>query len=148
MTCTCRDCAQEVSPDALTCPHCGSPRPARCEWKAEGYEWKSPRTWRGSPLVHIAFGIDESGALRTARGVIAIGQRAVGGIAIGIIARGVVAIGVVAVGLLSFGVVAVSALAACGVNAIAPLAIGVVAAGYAAGGVHAIAWKILFSVTR
>ncbi len=148
MTFPCRECAHEVSADALTCPNCGAPRPARKDWNGEGFEWKSQRSWRGSPLVHIAFGIDRSGQLRTARGVIAIGQRAVGGLAIGIIARGVIAIGVVAIGVISFGVVAIAALLAGGVNALAFAAFGVVAAGYMAGGVHTIAWKILFSVTQ
>jgi len=143
-----RDCAHEVSADALTCPHCGAPRPARAEWQGEGYEWKSSRTWRGSPLVHVAYGIGRDGRLRTARGVIAIGQRAVGCIAIGIIARGILAIGIVAIGFVSLGVVAVGLLFAGGVNALALFAFGVVAAGYMAGGVHAIAWKILFSVTQ
>jgi hypothetical protein len=124
----CRDCAREASPDALTCPHCGAPRPARPEWNGEGYEWKSQGTWRGLPVVHIAFGIDCAGRLR--------------------VARGVVAIGVVAIGILAFGVVALAAALACGVNAAAPFAIGVVAAGYAAGGVQTISWKILFSVTK
>ena len=64
----CRDCACDVSADALSCPHCGAPRPARAEWNGEGYEWKSARAWRGWPLVHIAFGIDRAGRLRVARG--------------------------------------------------------------------------------
>ncbi len=120
----------------------------RSQSKAAGYEWRSQRTWQGSPLVHIAFGMDDEGKLRTARGVIAIGQRAFGGLAIGIIAAGGIAVGIISAGGIAFGVVSVALLLACGVNALAPLAIGVVAAGYAAGGVHAIGWKILFSVSK
>jgi hypothetical protein len=144
----CRDCSQPVSLDALTCPECGAPRPALSDWHGEGFEWKSTAMLGQWPLVHIAFGIDRTGKLRVARGVIAVGQRAVGGIACGILAVGVVSIGVVCGGAVSLGVVAVGLLLACGVNAIAPLAFGVVAVGAIAGGVNAIAWKVLFSVGR
>lgn len=143
----CRDCAHEVSSDALTCPECGAPRPARREWQGEGYEYKSARTWKGWPLVHVAFGIDRQGRVRTARGIIAIGQRAVGVVAIGVLAAGVVSLGVVCAGLLSFGVVALGLLLACGVNAIGAFAFGVVAIGFTVGGVSAIGTKILFSVS-
>ncbi len=146
-TTLCRDCSTPVSLDAFTCPQCGAPRPALREWNGAGYEWKSAATFAGLPLVHVAFGIDRAGKVRTARGVIAIGQRAVGGFACGILALGVVSCGVVCGGAISLGVVAVGLLLACGVNAVAPIAIGVVAFGAVAGGVQAIGWKILFSVT-
>jgi hypothetical protein len=141
----CRECRGEVPGDVVTCPHCGAPRPARAEWRGEGYEYRSARTFGGWPLVHVAFGIDRDGKVRTARGVIAIGQRAVGFVAIGILALGVISLGVVCGGVISLGVVAVALGLACGVNAIAPVAFGVVAFGFAAGGVQAIGWKILFS---
>jgi hypothetical protein len=144
----CRDCAAEVSRDAVTCPHCGAPRPARREWSGEGYEWKSQKCIGEWPLIHIAFGIGLDGKVRTARGVVAVGQRAIGGIAIGILASGGITLGVVSVGLLSFGVVAVGALAAAGVNAVGLFAFGVTALGWMAGGVKAVAWKVLFSVAR
>ena len=147
-TLPCRDCSLPVSLDALTCPQCGAPRPALREWNGEGYEWKSATTLAGWPLVHVAFGIDRAGKIRTARGLIAIGQRAVGGVAVGILALGVISCGVVCGGVVSFGVVAVALGLACGVNAIAPIAFGVVAAGFMAGGVQAIGWKILFSLPR
>ncbi len=144
----CRDCAVPVSLDAVTCPQCGAPRPASREWNGEGYEWKSATSLAGWPLVHVAFGIDRAGKVRTARGIIAIGQRAIGGLAIGILALGVVSCGVVCAGAASFGVVAAGLALACGVNAVAPIAFGVVAMGVVAGGVQAIGWKILFSVAR
>lgn len=144
----CRDCSLPVSLDAVTCPQCGAPRPALREWNGDGYEWKSTTTLAGWPLVHIAFGIDRTGKIRTARGIVAIGQRAVGGIACGILSFGVVSLGVVSGGIVSLGVVAGGLVLACGVNAIAPLAFGVVAVGVMAGGVNAIGWKILFSVAR
>ncbi len=147
-TTRCRECREPVAAGTLECAGCGAPRPDRAEFHGEGYEWKTRATWLGEPLVHVAFGLDASGRPRTARGLLAIGQRARGGIAIGIVAFGVVAIGVVALGLVSFGVIAIALLAACGVNAFAPFALGVVAAGYAVGGVEAIGWKIYFSLAR
>ncbi len=144
----CRQCAAPVDPRLAVCPHCNAPRPAQREWVGEGYEWRSEFAWMGSPLVHIAFGNGRDGRPRTARGVIAIGQRAVGGVAIGILAGGFVSLGVISIGVFSLGVVAVGALLAVGVNALAPLAIGVVAVGYAVGGVSTLGWKILFSVTK
>jgi hypothetical protein len=147
-TLPCRDCSVPVSLDAVTCPHCGAPRPARREWTGEGYEWKSATTIAGWPLVHVAFGIDREGKVRIARGIVAIGQRAIGGLAIGILALGVVSCGVVCAGVTSFGVVAGALVLACGVNAVAPIAFGVVAAGVVAGGVQAIGWKVLFSIPR
>jgi len=141
----CRECRGEVLGDAVTCPHCGAPRPAQAEWNGEGFEYRSRRTFGGWPLVHVAFGIGRDGRIRTARGVIAIGQRAVGFLAIGILALGVISLGIVCGGVISLGVVAVALGLACGVNAIAPVAFGVVAFGFVAGGVQALGWKILFS---
>jgi hypothetical protein len=137
-----------VSTDALACPKCGAPYPSRPEWNGVGYEWKSTTTFGGWPLVHVAFGMDRAGKVRTARGIVAVGQRAIGGVACGILSLGVVSFGVVSGGVLSLGVVAGGVLLACGVNAVAPVAFGVVAFGGIVGGVNAIGWKVLFSVTR
>lgn len=142
---TCRDCAAEVSSDAVVCPHCGAPRPAQRDWQGEGYEWKTTATWLGLPLVHVAFGNDRAGQARVARGIVAIGLRAVGGVACGIVAGGFFSIGVVSVGFFSLGVVSVAAVIAAGVNAIGPVAFGVVACGLGGGGVQFIGWKLLFS---
>jgi hypothetical protein len=75
---TCRECGAEVSDQARACPRCGAPQPANQSWSGTGYEWKSARTYRGYPLVHIAFGKDSRGKWRVAKGVIAIGQFALG----------------------------------------------------------------------
>ncbi len=75
---TCRECAAEVSDQAGACPRCGAPQPANRAWSGTGYEWKSSRTCWGLPLVHIAFGRDDRGKRRVAKGVIAIGRFAVG----------------------------------------------------------------------
>lgn len=37
----CRECSQEVSTEALVCPHCGAPRPADQAWAGTGFEWQS-----------------------------------------------------------------------------------------------------------
>lgn len=144
----CRQCSQLVSTATAVCPHCGAPKPAVREWKGEGYEWKSASRWLGAPVVHVAFGNGSDGRPRTARGIVAIGQRAVGGVAIGIVAAGFVSVGMVSLGVFSFGVVALGAFLAVGGNAIAPVAIGLVAAGYAVGGVATFGWKVLDSAMK
>ena len=141
----CRECHAAVTAFDLVCPHCHAPRPAWPVFTGDGCEWKTEATWLGLPWIHVAFGLDASGQPRTARGIVAIGQRAVGVVALGIVACGFVSIGLVSLGLISIGVVAVAALAAVGLNAIGPYAIGVVAAGFTVGGVAPFGWKILFS---
>lgn len=73
----CRDCRREISLDAHACPHCGAPHPARAVWDGIGFEYKSPLTIAGWPLVHISFKYRNRRPV-TARGVIAIGQFACG----------------------------------------------------------------------
>ncbi|MGB9618257.1 MAG: hypothetical protein ACPL7J_13120, partial [Desulfomonilaceae bacterium] len=46
-----------------------------------GFQWKTQRTLFGLPLVCIAFGRDEKGKIRVARGVVAVGQVAIGAVA-------------------------------------------------------------------
>jgi len=43
-----------------------------------GFEWKSKASIFRIPLIHVAFGKDERGRLRVAKGIIAVGQFAVG----------------------------------------------------------------------
>lgn len=145
---SCRECGAPVNAEDATCPHCGALQPGRAQIEAVGYEWKSRGRWMGLPLVHVAFGHDETGRARTACGMIAVGQRAVGGVAIGIVAGGFVSLGIVSLGVFSLGVVSFGALVACGVNAIGALSIGVVAVGYKVGGVATFGWKVLFSATK
>lgn len=87
-------------------------------------EYKSQRTWRGMPFVHIT----TKGA---ARGFIAIGVRSVG-----IISLGIMSVGVLSVGVLSAGVIAIGLLAA-GVFSNGMIAAGVFALGGAAAGLFA-----------
>ena len=120
---------------------CGLPREAA--QRVFGREFRSKTTLFGVPLVHIAFGLDpRTGRPRTAKGIIAIGDRAVGGIAIGGAAAGGVAIGGAAVGLLSLGGASLGVLMAIGGLAMGGLAfgglsVGVVAIGGGAIGLYA-----------
>ena len=137
----CRECAQPVASEVPKCKKCGALWPANHEWSGEGYDWKSRGTWLGYPLVHVAFGSNARGRPRTARGIVAIGQRAIGAVALGIVASGFISIGVVSCGVLSLGVVSFGLACALGVNAVAPFAIGVTAIGIVAKGVATVAWK-------
>ncbi|MDE7192701.1 MAG: helix-turn-helix transcriptional regulator [Oscillospiraceae bacterium] len=89
-------------------------------------EWKSKRTWRGMPIVHI-------NARGAAKGVIAIGLAAKGIVAIGLASIGVLSLGVVTAGVLAFG-----GLAAVGIGASGGLAAGVFACGGCAAGFFAL----------
>ena len=74
----CRDCHGVVSEQALACPHCGAPYPAREEWDGWGFEYKSATRIAGLPLVHISFKYRPGRGPVPARGIIAIGQFAIG----------------------------------------------------------------------
>lgn len=89
-------------------------------------EWKSKRTWRGIPIVHI-------NARGRAKGVVAIGLAAKG-----IVAIGLATVGVVSVGVVSAGVLAIAGLAAVGVAASGALAAGLFACGGCAAGLFAL----------
>ncbi len=74
----CRTCKREVSEEAMTCPSCGAPYPARDKWDGFGFEYKSKLQACGLPLVHISFKYRPHRVPVVARGVIAIGQFACG----------------------------------------------------------------------
>ncbi len=63
-----------MSEQALACPHCGAPYPAREKWDGRGFEYKSKATMFGLPLVHISFKYRSNRTPVVAKGVIAIGQ--------------------------------------------------------------------------
>lgn len=123
-------------------------QPAR-PWNEINYEYRSQAEVAGWPWLHISFGKDpQTGRMRRARGVIAIGGHATGAVALGVFAfggltwgvfsLGVLATGVLCGGLLSAGVLSVGLIAAQGVIALAPVALGVTAIGYLAAGVKAL----------
>jgi len=74
----CRECQRRVSEQALACPGCGSPYPARDQWDGWGYEYRSRLAIAGLPLLHVSFKYRPNRVPVVARGVFAVGQFAVG----------------------------------------------------------------------
>lgn len=88
----CRECRREVSEQAVACPQCGAPFPARDRWDGYGFEYKSSATYLGLPLLHISFKYRPNRVPVPARGVIAIGQFACGILTISQFGIGVVSL--------------------------------------------------------
>jgi len=116
-----RCCKGQVSREAMMCPHCGATSPIT---RSTSYEWKSEKTLFGLPLVHVAWGRDENGKQRVAKGIVAVGR-----IAKGVVAVGQVAISGITVGQLSLGLVFSLGQAAFGAVAVGQLAVGLIAVG-------------------
>src|SRR5689334_17657240 len=93
----CRSCGHEISEDALSCPNCGAPYPAREKWDGWGYEYKSEAAVFGLPLVHISFKYRPNRVPVVAKGITAIGQFACGVVTIAQFGIGVVTLGQFAV---------------------------------------------------
>ena len=74
----CRECQHEVSEQAMACPKCGVPFPAKEKWDGWGFEYKTEGTFLGVPWLHISFKYRPSKRPVPARGIIAIGQFAFG----------------------------------------------------------------------
>lgn len=70
----CRVCQFEVSEQAMACPSCGAPYPARDHWDGWGFEYKSPIRIMGLPLLHVSFKYRQNRMPVPAVGIIAIGQ--------------------------------------------------------------------------
>jgi hypothetical protein len=70
----CRECRHEISEQAMSCPHCGAPYPAKEKWDGWGFEYKSEANILGLPLLHISFKYRPNKAPVVAKGVISIGQ--------------------------------------------------------------------------
>lgn len=104
------------------------------------YNYRSPWSFLGLPLVHIQTGKQADGRTGFAKGWIAIGDRAAGFIACGGISLGVMSLGGCSVGLISLGGVAIGALSMGGF-AIGAWAIGGAALGWLACGGCAVAWE-------
>jgi len=88
----CRECKHEISEQAVVCPNCGVPYPAKEKWDGWGFEYKSKTTFFGLPLVHISFKYRPSRRPVPARGVIAIGQFACGIITVSQFGIGVISL--------------------------------------------------------
>lgn len=108
-----------------------------------GREYRSKTRIFGVPLVHVAYGLDPiTGRPRTAKGIIAIGERAIGGLAIGGMAVGGIAVGGFGLGIISISGFALALMVAVGGLAIGGTAfgggaIGIIALGGGAVGVYA-----------
>lgn len=89
---TCRECQHEISEQAATCPHCGSPVSARGQWDGYGFEYKSKATLFGLPWLHISFQYKPNRRPVPAKGILAIGQFACGIITVSQFGIGVVSI--------------------------------------------------------
>ena len=70
----CRECRHEISEQDVACPHCGAPYPAKDKWDGWGFEYKSPLTIMGWPLLHVSFKYRANRLPVVAKGIIAIGQ--------------------------------------------------------------------------
>lgn len=88
------------------------------------FEYKSRRTVRGLPLVHINFGAGRY----TAKGIFALGNKAVGVVAGGFLSVGVVSFGLISAGLLALGTIS------AGVFSFGAIAAGLIAFGGASAG--------------
>ena len=89
---TCRECQHQVSPQAVACPSCGAPYPAKKKWDGWGFEYKSDASLAGLPLLHISFKYRPNRMPVPAKGVIAIGQFATGIVTVSQFGLGVVSI--------------------------------------------------------
>src|SRR5436309_13817064 len=108
--------------------------------RPSGREWKSETTIWGIPLVHIAYGRDEYGKQRVAKGIIAIGQFAIGGITIAQFGVGILfgfgqfILAPLAIGQFAFALAAVGQFAITLVFGLGQFATGYVAIGQVAFG--------------
>ena len=89
----CRECQNDISEQALSCPKCGAPYPAKEKWDGWGYEYKSKLIIMGLPLLHISFKYHPNMLPIPAKGIVAIGQFAIGIISIAQFGIGIISVG-------------------------------------------------------
>lgn len=88
----CRECQHQVSDQAISCPGCGAPYPARDKWDGWGFEYKSATRLLGLPLLHVSFKYRPNKMPVVAVGVVSIGQFGAGIINISQFGIGVISI--------------------------------------------------------
>lgn len=88
----CRECHHNVSEQAISCPNCGAPYPAKPKWDGWGFEYKSKSELLGMPLLHISFKYRPNRMPVPAKGFISIGQFGIGVINISQFGIGVVSV--------------------------------------------------------
>ena len=88
----CRECKHKVSEQAMSCPGCGAPYPAKEKWDGWGFEYKTKTTFLGLPLLHISFKYRPNKVPVVATGVISIGQFGAGIVNISQIGVGIISI--------------------------------------------------------
>jgi hypothetical protein len=93
----CRECQCEISEQAFACPQCGAPYPAKDAWDGWGFEYKSPLTLFGLPLIHISFKYRPNRYYTNRRPVVARGIIAIGQFGCGVITIAQFGIGLVSV---------------------------------------------------
>jgi hypothetical protein len=107
----CRDCQHVVSEQAVACPNCGAPYPAKEKWDGWGFEYKTQTTLFGLPLVHISFKYRPNRSPVVAKGIIAIGQFAEGFVSIGQFGVGIVNISQFGLGIASLSQMTIAVFA-------------------------------------
>lgn len=95
---SCRECQHDVSENAVACPGCGAPYPAKEKWDGWGFEYKSKTTFFDIPLLHISFKYRPNRVPVPAKGIFAIGQFACGVFTLSQFGIGVVSIGQFVIG--------------------------------------------------
>jgi hypothetical protein len=103
---SCRECGNEVSESAQICPKCGAPKPAKEKWDGYGFEYKSPFSVMGLPLIHISFKYRQNRTPVVAKGIIAIGQFGVGFINISQIGIGIISVSQFTIGFYALAQIA------------------------------------------
>jgi hypothetical protein len=88
----CRECQHDISEQALACPNCGAPYPAREKWNGWGFEYKSKTSIMGLPLLHISFKYRPNKMPVPAKGIISIGQFGIGIITISQFGVGIISV--------------------------------------------------------
>ncbi len=117
------------------------------------FEYRSKKELFNIPLVHIHFtrrmmspyGMIRRTSAKTAKGIIAIGDRAIGLIAIGYLAIGIFSLGIVGFALLGLSVIQFG-FYSFGILSIGFLAVGIIALGIYALGIVAIGLKVAIGI--